>query len=539
MTGPRWKKVCLILTWIIASAVCLVGVFFLVLTPYALRNIWLPAAARSAGVTAQAEKLSLVSLTPFRIRAVNFHYADSNVSLDIAQITSGLSLRKLKKHQIELYDTRIDNIRMRTSLLAGNHTPSAGSPASDQINHPPANSGSSEPWQFSMSGFEVKNAVFEYENRERKVVQVWSMKSLRGNQFRPEEICSIVADSSLRVYPDKQNPIGILALPFHIRADYRVDRSFRLKAFSMDLKTGICDFAIPGVVNIPSLAGIRAATRVEGSFPDPETIRIARSEIRLFKDSKLIGRLQLKGETGRRFQYDGVLSDMDLQPYLSFFAPGSKVSLNLSRAEFAVTGSDFSPESIRRDLKARIIARLDRFSLPVELNRNSRLMRLIMIPIEAMPTFLEMATLKWNLRNELAQCSNSIRAVISGRQNLEFDAAELDFSLEKGILNIRNFTLHGKDIKMESIRGTLDLASEEMDIRTVLLVSDFHIPLHFKGTLSKPAPHFKKAMEEFVLLNAPLLQKLESLLSEPPSPKDSRLEKAIKRGYRDLQRYIR
>ena len=99
MTGPRWKKVCLILTWIIAPAVFLAGLFFLVLTPYSLRNIWLPAAARSAGVTAQAEKISLISLTPFRVRAVNFHYADSDVSLDIAKIITGLSFLKLKKHQ--------------------------------------------------------------------------------------------------------------------------------------------------------------------------------------------------------------------------------------------------------------------------------------------------------------------------------------------------------------------------------------------------------------------------------------------------------
>ena len=540
MTVPRWKQVCLILTWIIASAVFLTGLFFLTLTPYALRNFWLPAAARSAGVTAQAEKISLVSLAPFRVRAVNFHYADSDVSLDIAQIISGLSFRKLKKHQIELYDTRIDNFRMRTSLFSGSPAPAVESPApSDRKPLPPANSGSSEPWQFSMYGFELKNAVFEYENRERKVVQVWSMKSLRGNQFLPEKNCSIIADSSLRVYPDKQNPIEIRALPFHIRADYRLDRSFRLKAFSMDLKTGICDFAIPGVVNIPPRAGIRAATRMEGSFPDPETIRIARSEIRLFKDSKLIGRLQCKGETGRRFQYDGVLSDMDLQPYLSLFAPDAKISLNLSRAEFAVTGSDFSPEGLRKDLKVRVIAEIDRFSLPVELNNNNRLIRLVMIPIEALPTFLELITLKWNLRKELVQCANSVQAVISGKQNLNFERAALDISMETGILNIRNFTLNGKDIEMESIRGTLDLATEEIDLRTIVIVNDLKLPIHFKGNLSKPAPYFKESMKDFVTLNAPLLQKLESLLTEPPSPKDSKLEKAIKRGYRDLQRYIR
>ena len=534
MTVPRWKKAWRTAAVIIACAGLLAGSFFLALTPYALRTVWLPAAARSAGVTAQADKISLDSLNPLRVRAGNFHYADSNVSLDISHIVSGLPFRKLKKHQIELYDTRIDSIRMRTSLFSCERAPASG-----QKNHRSAEPAPAEPWLFSMRGFQVKNAVFEYENRARKVVQVWSVKSLSGNQFLPEELCSIVADSSLRLYPDDQNPIEIRAMPFRVRADYRVDSSFRLKSFSMELKTGICDFAIPGVVSIPPRAGIRAAVRMDGSFPDPETFRIVRSETSLFQGSKLIGRLQCKGETGRRFHYDGVLSDMDLQPYLSLFAPDSKVSLNLSRAEFAVTGSDFSPEGIRRDLKVRVIAEINRFSFPVELNHHNRLLRLVMVPIEALPTFLELITLKWNLRNELAQCSNSIRAVVSGKQNLDFDRASLDFSMENGILNIRNFVLHGRDIEMESIRGTLDLVTEEMDIRTVIMVNDLRLPLHFRGTLGKPVPHFKEALKDFAVLNTPLLKKLESLLTEPPSPKDTKLEKTIKRGYRDLQRYIR
>ena len=534
MTVPRWKKIWLISTCVIAAAVLLCGLFFLALTPGVLRNVWLPAVARSAGVTAEADELSLISLVPFRVKAVNFHYADPDVVLDIARITSGLPLNRLKNHQIELHDTWIDGLRLRCSLL-----PEEKSPASVPKKGRSADSGPSAPWQFSIRRFEVKNAVFEYENQERKVVQVWSVNSLRGNQFLPDKVCSISADSFLQVYPDKQNPVEIRALPFRIRADYRLDPSFRLKSFAVDLKTGICDFAVPNVVTVPSQAGIRAEVRIEGQFPDPETIRISRSEIQLFKGADRIGKLQCKGENGRRFQYDGVLSDFGLQPYLLLFAPDSRISLNLSRAEFAVTGSDFSPEGIRRDLKVRVIARIDRFSLPVELNRKNRLMRLVMIPIEALPTFLELATLKWNLQNEISQCVNSVRAVISGKQNLDFDDAVLDFSMEQGILNIRNFVLHGKAIKMESIRGTLDLASEEMNIRTVLIVNDIKVPLHFKGTLNQPSPHFQEAMKDFVLLNAPLLKRLESLLSDPASSKDTKLEKAIKRGYRDLNRYIR
>ena len=113
---------------------------------------------------------------------------------------------------------------------------------------------------------------------------------------------------------------------------------------------------------------------------------------------------------------------------------------------------------------------------------------------------------------------------------------KVEFIIENGVLKISDITLLGKDIEMESIKGTLNLGSEEIDLRTILIVNDIKLPLNFKVTLNDPAAHFKDALKNFVLLNAPLLKRLESLLSDPPSKKESRLEKAVKRGYRNLQR---
>lgn len=525
---------------IIAAVVCVFlffsGVFFFAFTPYALCQIWLPAIARSAGVSASAEKIRLISLVPFRIEAVNFYYTDSEVAIKIAEITTGLPLDRLKKHEIELHETQIKGLWIR--FFGKSDAPETTSVQNDHPSDLSA-AGSSQSWKFSMRKFKMEDAVFEYENTERKVVQVWSVKSLAGNQFLTGEVCSVTADSCLRTYPDKQNPLEIRSLQFRIRAEYMLDPSYTLKTFSLDMNTGICDFAISGVIDVPPAAGIRASCRMSGSFPDSEIFRILHSEINLFKGNEGIGKLQLKGETARRFQYEGKLSDLNLQPYLRLMAPDSRVSSKLSHAEFSITGSDFSPEGLRKDLKARVIARLDQISIPIQLNRNNRLIRLVMIPIEAVPSFLELIYMKWNLQREYEQCVNSIQAVISGKQNLNFDQADLDLAMENGILLIRDFTLHGRDIEMESIRGTLELATEKLDIRTVLVVSSLKLPLQFKGTLSEPSPHFKEAVKDFVLLNTPLLQKLDSLFSEPPSSRDSKLEKAIKRGYRDLQHYIR
>ncbi|MBO4630610.1 MAG: hypothetical protein J5858_01670 [Lentisphaeria bacterium] len=510
------------------------GSIALALTPYAIREIWLPMAAKSAGATIQAEEIYLDSIFPFRLRTRNLRYSDPETTVEIRSAVSRLRTSKLKKHIVELAETRINGIRVvcHPPRPRQERKTDAGRERSQTEEE-------SSPWNFAMKEFHVENAIVEIENHERKTVQIWTASSLNGNQFLAGETCSLSAEAAVKIRPDKRNPMVIRNLPFRLRAEYLLDPEFRLKDFKMVLKTGICDLSITEEIVIPARAGISAGLKMTGCFPNPDTLRIIDSEIHLFKGREDIGKLQFKGMFGNTFQCEGVFTDLDMQPYLSILVPGSRVDLDVPHAEFIVTGRDFSPEGIRRDLKARLIARLEKLSIPVELNRESRIMRMIMIPVEAMPTLLELLEMKWNLNHEFQHCLNSVNAVISGTQNLNFDRASMDIALENGILKIADITLLGKEIEMESIKGTLDLGSEKIDLRTILVVSGVKLPLNFKGTLNDPAAHFKDALKDFVLLNAPLLKKLEALLTEPPSEKDSKLEKAIKRGYRDLNRFLK
>lgn len=390
-----------------------------------------------------------------------------------------------------------------------------------------------------MKEFQVENAVVEIENAERETVQVWTASTLKGNRFLTGKTCSLSAEAAVKIRPDKRNPLDICVLPFRLRGEYLLDPEFRLKDFKIAIKTGVCDLAVTKEIVIPAQAGISAGLNLTGSFPNPDTLRITDSEIHLFKGRENIGKLRFKGMFGNTFQCEGVFTDLNMQPYLSILVPGSRADLDVPHAEFTVSGCDFSPEGIRKELKARLTARLEKLSIPVELNRKSRIMRMIMIPVEAMPAFLELLELNWNLHREFQHCLNSVQAVISGTQNLNFDRAVMDIALENGILKIADITLHGKEIEMESIQGNLDLGSEKIDLRTILIVSGIKLPLKFKGTLNDPAAHFKDALKDFLLLNAPLLKKLEALLTEPPSDKDSKWEKAVKRGYRDLKRFLK
>ena len=115
----------------------------------------------------------------------------------------------------------------------------------------------------------------------------------------------------------------------------------------------------------------------------------------------------------------------------------------------------------------------------------------------------------------------------------------MDISQEGTLVKIAKITLYGHDIRIESIRGTLDMITEEIDLQTVLVIGDLSIPLKFKGTLTHPSFSVKHALKDFIVLNTPFLDRLNSLLTEPPSKDDSQLERAIKRGRRNLQKYLK
>ena len=524
--------------WYLTAAVLLLLVVLLAaiifsMTPFAFRTIWFPMAGKSLGSDIRCSQIEFLSFFPFRFKTAGFEYSDPETSITIRSATSGQKLRQLWNHRIELLETVIDDIRIVHRI--GQHTqPDPLSPAFSA-----APEEDLQPWLFSMRKFEIRNAFFEQKEPDGRKIHTWTIRSLKGDRFQTDVPCRLSADAVVRSFPNKRSPLHIRSLPFRMNSEYLLDRDFRLKRFKMALKTGIFDLsALPDIV-IPEKAGIRASVNIEGFFLNPETLRISHSEIQLFKEQRNIGNLQFEGTLGNTFQCKVLFSGLDLNPCLSLLAPKSHVQLEVSKAELVTTGRDFSPESIRSDLKSRLIAEMKNFSVPIELNRKNRLLRLIAIPIEAMPTFMETLKLKWNLKKELNQCVNAIDAVISGRQNLNFDHAVMDISQEGTLVKITRITLYGHDIRIESIRGTLDMVTEEIDLQTVLVIGDLSIPLKFKGTLTHPSFSIKHALKDFIVLNTPFLERLNSLLTEPPSKDDSQLERAIKRGRRNLQKYLK
>ena len=503
------------------------------LTPWAIRELWLPLAARSTGAVIRADDVRLESCFPLRMRVVNFYYADQETIVEIRSGVFRLRLRKLFQHSAVLKKTRLDGIR----VVCRYRPEKKPSPKPDR---PPAadrQQDQESPWSFSMEDFKLRNAVVEIENRERRTVQIWRADTLEGDWFQPGSPCKVKAAASVVILPDKHNPLNIRSLPFRLDAKYQLDAQYRLKEFQVWLRTGIMDLSVTDEIVVRPESQIRAIVRINAVCPAENIFQIRRSETRFLRGEEDIGLMHFIGSFGDTFECSGSFEQLNMEPYLSILVPDSKIRLTVPQAEFSASGSDFSPDALRSGLTARLTARMEDISIPIELNDQNMLARLIMIPIESLPSFFKMLGLRWNQDRKINACRESLESFLAGKRNLDFDRAKMDLSLSKGTLTVSDLELRGRLVEMESIRGRVQIESKELDISTIIVLAGLRVPLKFRGTLDDPETHYENAVQEFLELNAPFRKIIKSL-DEPPSEQDSKLKKNLKRGYQQLNRLL-
>lgn len=523
----KWLQIVILCLCVICLLTALAGGS---LSDWSIRNLWLPLASKLSGAEIRAEKFSILSLHPFQAETANFHYADSCTVIDIDYAVTRMRLKPLRSKKVILERTLVRGMRILCNLQSG-----AEPVEKDSM---PAVSGrESQKWTFALYDYTGENIALEISGEDGKPHYSWLIRQLCGDRFSSGQSGTLDAQGETTVYPSGQNPLQIKALPFSLNAVFQPDENFCPRQMHLKVQTGIFDMRFAEDMVIPPEAGISAAADIQMKT-DGSTLQINDSRTVLLLKDRKIGELRLRGSFGGTFRCSGELSELDLQPYLSLFAKNTPATLAMTRAEFAMEGTEFSEIALQSSMKARLKAEFKDISIPVELDRKSRLVRLVMIPLEAMPTFFELAEMSWSFKHEIRNCINSISAIIKGRQNLEFQRADLDLELNQGTLQIREITLRGQEIEMETIRGVLDLPTGKIDLKTILVACGVRLPLDIEGSMNNPTPKLRNALKDFFALNAPLLQALEKSLKEPSAENDTRLEKALKRGYRNLNKYL-
>ncbi len=527
----RKLKLFLLITGALFLLLCLTVIFCL--TPYALRSIWLPFAANLTDAKMEAADLRIESFIPFRVEMKGFHYSDgSGTVIDVGTARTGIRLKKLLKGTVDLKDTYISDMKLVVRCQPSD-TPSVTSALQkDSAVSSAVSAASSEP-PLVMHVFKAENVTFLLKDSLDKLRQEWTVRSIQGNRLLPREKCVLSGEAELKTYPSPNAPFFINSLPFHMNAIFVLQDDYGVDSFHVDLKTGIMDLVFLNEYSFSAGMQLQLKMSADGKFLDDSTFILHSSELFLIKEKKNIGKLTLSGELGKNFQCKGKIQDFNAGPLISFLLQNKKSELTVRLAEFHFEGHDFSPESIQSEISGELKLQAEKLSFPVDLDSKSRLFRLIMIPLEALPTFFNLARLRLEFKKEVNACLSSINDAVSGKKNLEFNNATADIALDHGLLNVRDISLHGKDLELESIQGKLVIPTGSLDMKSLLIICGIKIPLNFEGTLSKPSVNFISAAREFFVLNASFLKTITEGASKI-IPSDTIVEKVLRKGFQSL-----
>ena len=233
-----------------------------------------------------------------------------------------------------------------------------------------------------------------------------------------------------------------------------------------------------------------------------------------FRDQVLTGKnllLRINGTTfplrfesdlaKERFQVSGMTRNLNAGPWINLLLRQKSASLTVDSLKFDLSGEGFTPERMKRSLTGSFVTRGSGISVPLELDQSSDLLQLVMIPLESIPSLLGMIGGS-ELKNLALEKTQGLASVLNGSTPLSFKSANLDASIRNGVVTLRDLTLSGDLILTETLSGTVDLASGEINLKTRTNFDIITIPLNFGGTVSSPAPDFPGAIADFLKVNA-------------------------------------
>ena len=264
--------------------------------------------------------------------------------------------------------------------------------------------------------------------------------------------------------------------------------------------------------------------------------------------------LRLESDLAKeRFRIAGSTGKLNAGPLINLLLRQKSASLTVDSLKFDLSGEGFTPERIKRTLTGSFVAGGSGISVPLELDQSSDLLKLVMIPLENIPSLLGLIGGS-DLKNLALEKTQGLASVLNGSAALSFSSANLDASIRNGVVTVRDFTLSGDLILTETVLGTVNLASGGINLKTRTSFDIITFPLDFGGTISSPVPDLPNAVADFLKLNASAtLQKsvnrfLDKALNtaeedvedleQDGSALDRTIDKGIQKGLRSLDKWL-
>ncbi len=204
------------------------------------------------------------------------------------------------------------------------------------------------------------------------------------------------------------------------------------------------------------------------------------------------------------YPFDGAFSmkDLAIPPLLKAVKDGKDygVTGTVSSVNLEFDGKGVTVPNLKKNLNGSGAASTKNLSFPAESAKAVEILDLLMIPLAAVPGLTD-ALSSEAVPASLRTLRTDVTAVLEGRKNVEFERGAMDVSIAKGVVRLKQFQFEGGTLKREAVTGQVDLLNETLNLDALLDLDGLIIPLPVKGTLTNPAPDYKKFLVDFTRAN--------------------------------------
>lgn len=196
------------------------------------------------------------------------------------------------------------------------------------------------------------------------------------------------------------------------------------------------------------------------------------------------------------------MKDLLLPPLIKAAMEGNDqgVTGTVSAVDMKFDGKGVTLPSIKKNLNGKVTASTAHLSFPALSAKAIDALNVLFIPLEAIPE-LTNALKTDSLTGDLKTLRDNVAGILDGSKNVEFEKGSIDVTVSKGLVSLNRFLFEGGTLKSESVTGKINLLTGTLDLAAALNLGILVIPMDIGGTLSKPAPDYKKFLLQFAKEN--------------------------------------
>lgn len=180
-----------------------------------------------------------------------------------------------------------------------------------------------------------------------------------------------------------------------------------------------------------------------------------------------------------------------------------KIGIDARALKCQLSGPGLTWDSLKQNADGALSMELGTVELPIQAKDTFFLSELIFLPLEAMPSIVNLIS-----ENPMPQGGGNmgsfqpVSSILSGKDNLVFHDGTIQLRMDNGICQVRDFRLNGLVVNMNIEQGTVNPFTGELDLLSVLDFRVLKFPIALSGTIDHVTVDFARFPLDFAKVNA-------------------------------------